>query len=199
MATSGDELYAQATGGDRAALEALLERYLPKLHAFVHVRLGGLRRRESTQDVVQSVCRELLEEGDVFRFRGEEQFRAWLFTSALNKLRSKHRLHHAAMRSPSREAEPIDHGAWIAVANLLTPSVEAVGKETAAILAAALAALPEEHREVITLAKVVGLPHAVTAEFLERSVEAVRQLLARALARLARELRSRGIDVGAKG
>jgi DNA-directed RNA polymerase specialized sigma24 family protein len=45
--------------------------------------------------------------------------------------------------------------------------------------------LSEEHREVITLARVVRLPHALVGEALGRSEEAARQLLVRALTRLA--------------
>lgn len=186
-----------ATANGPSNLDPLLQRYLPRLHAFVHARLGvALRRRDSTEDIVQSVCRELVAKRDEFEFRGEERFRAWLFTAALNKIRAKARLHHAGRRDLDREVDAIDHGAWGDVANLLTPSVEAVGKETAVIMAAALAQLSEEHREVITLARIVGLPHHVTAEFLERSEDAVRQLLARALVSLAQELRKRGVDVG---
>ena len=43
-------------------------------------------------------------------------------------------------------------------ATWLTPSVDAIGRETAEALAAAFAELSEEHREVITLARVVRLP-----------------------------------------
>ncbi len=39
------------------------------------------------------------------------------------------------------------------------------------------------------------LPHAVIAEVMDRSEEAVRQLLARALLRLTHELRARGVDL----
>ncbi len=77
--------------------------------------------------------------------------------------------------------------------------MEAVGHETAAIPGSALDALSPEHREVIALARVVGPPHAVVAEYLDRSEPAVRQLLARALIQLAQELRRRGIDVGKSG
>jgi len=58
-----------------------------------------------------------------------------------------------------------------------------------------MAALSEEHREVITLARLVKLPHRVIAEVLERNEAAARQLLARAMVRLVRELRQRGVDV----
>ncbi len=59
----------------------------------------------------------------------------------------------------------------------------------------ALAALPEDHREVITLARLVHLPHRVIAEVMERTEEATRKLLARAMLGLSRELRKRGVDV----
>jgi RNA polymerase sigma-70 factor (ECF subfamily) len=189
-------LFDQATSGDRAALEGLLERYLPQLHAFVHARLGaGLQPRESSVDVVQSVCRNLLGARHAFDFRGEERFRAWLFTSALNKIREKARHHQMAVRDQGREDEAAGGTPLAALAHFLTPSREAIGNETAAAVAAALAALSEEHREVITLARVVRLPHRVIGEVMDRSEEAVRQLLGRALLRLARELRNRGVDV----
>jgi DNA-directed RNA polymerase specialized sigma24 family protein len=49
------------------------------------------------------------------------------------------------------------------------------------------------------MARIVGMPHAVIAEFTGRSEPAVRQLLARALVRLAEELRRRGVDLSAFG
>ena len=75
-----------------------------------------------------------------------------------------------------------------------SPSQDAIGNETALALRDALAALTEEHREVITLAKLVHLPHNIIAEIMARSVEATRQLLARAMVQLVRELRRRGLD-----
>jgi RNA polymerase sigma-70 factor (ECF subfamily) len=195
MEASADRLFDDATRGDRDALDQLLQRYLPQLHAFVRVRLSpGLRARESSLDVVQSVCRELLDARGSFNFRGEERFRAWLFTSALNKLRERHRRLSSARRDPAREVPEVDDTA-AAIAHLLTPSQEAIGNETGAAVAAALAALTEEHREVITLARIVRLPHRVIAEVMSRSEEAARQLLARAMVRLLRELRQRGVEV----
>jgi RNA polymerase sigma-70 factor (ECF subfamily) len=186
------KLYERATNGDAASLEALLARYLPQLHAYVHARLGaGIRARESSMDVVQSVCRELLAARAAFDFHGEERFRAWLFTAALNKIREKHRFHGRAVRSIDREAT---RGSDAVLAqSFLTPSQDAVAAEAARGLQEALAALTEDHREVITLARVVGLPHRVIAEVTGRSEEAARQLLGRALVRLAQELRTRGI------
>ena len=196
MEPADADLYAQARAGDSGALDTLLARYLPQLHSFVRVRLqGAVRARESSLDVVQSVCRELLSHREHFDFRGEERFRAWLFTSALNKLREKHRFHRAGRRDLAREAAFDDDGALQRAFAQLTPSLDAIGRETAQALRASLDALSDEHREVITLARIVRLPHAVIAEFTGRSEPAVRQLLARALLRLARELRARGITL----
>lgn len=189
-------LYDRATDGDRAALDTLLQSYLPQLHAFVHARLGAqLRARESSLDVVQSVCRELLSARSQFDFQGEDRFRGWLFTAALNKVRERHRRLHADKRDVAREVEPDASPSFAAIAHLLTPSQDAIGNETAAALRGALAVLSEEHREVITLARLVKLPHRVIAEVMSRTEEATRQLLARAMVQLVRELGQRGVDV----
>jgi RNA polymerase sigma-70 factor (ECF subfamily) len=191
-----EKLFEAAARGDRSALDEMLQSYLPQLHAFVHARLGPqLRAHESSLDVVQSVCRELCEVRAGFDFRGEDRFRAWLFTAALNKVRERHRQLHSRKRDVARLEPVFDPGASTAMANLLTPSQEAIGHEAAQAIGAALAALTEEHREVITLARIVRLPHRVIAEVMERSEEATRQLLGRAMMRLARELRQRGVDV----
>ncbi|MBK8978883.1 MAG: sigma-70 family RNA polymerase sigma factor [Planctomycetes bacterium] len=197
MSAQDDELYRRAATGDDASLDALLARYLPQLHAYVHARLSGdVRARESSLDVVQSVCRQLLAERGRFDFRGEEPFRAWLFTAALNKIRDKHRFHRGAVRDVRRE-EPDDGGFEAVLArNLLSPSQDAIGGETARAVKEALAALSEDHREVVTLARLVGLPHRVIGEVMGRSEQATRQLLGRALMQLALELRRRGVELG---
>ena len=187
-----DELYRRAVTGDGNSLDELLARYLPNLHTYVHLRMhGGLRARESSMDVVQSVCRAALAERGRFDFRGEESFRAWLFTTALNKIRDKHRLHHREARDVRREES--DAAVDALVANtFLSPSEDAIATERARAVRQALAALPEDYREVITLARIVGLPHRAIAEVMDRSEEATRQLLTRALAQFTIEMQRLG-------
>jgi RNA polymerase sigma-70 factor (ECF subfamily) len=187
------QLYERAATGDCASLDELLARHLPQLHAYVHVRLGDLRVRESSMDVVQSVCRALLGERDRFDFRGEDRFRAWLFTAALNKIRDKYRFHRGAGRDVRRELTDSDHEQLVASA-LISPSQDAMVAERAHTVGEALAALSESHREVITLARIVGLPHRVVAEVMGRTEEAVRQLLGRAIVQFALVLKRRGVE-----
>jgi RNA polymerase sigma factor (sigma-70 family) len=160
----------------------------------VRMQLGGrVRARESSMDVVQSACREILADPTRHELRGEDRFRGWLFTTALNKLREKHRFHGRARRTPEREHDELDADELLPAASFLTPSVDAIGRESALALDAAMQALSEEHREVVTMARIARLPHGVIAELMGRSEEAVRQLLVRALRRLADELRARGV------
>lgn len=192
MDSDDHDLCEAALAGDHGAVERLIERYQPRLHAFVRLRLGDrVRAREATADVVQSVCRELLSAAPGFTFRGEERFRDWLFTAALNKIRDKQRYHGRRKRDAARERDA-DDGGLAHAASYLTPSVDAIGREAAEALAATLADLSEEHREVITLARIVQLPHEVIAESMGRSEPAVRQLLVRALLHLSQGLKRRG-------
>ena len=53
---------AAARAGDRSAIDRLIAGYQPRLLAFVRLRLDDrVRAREATMDVVQSVCREVLQ------------------------------------------------------------------------------------------------------------------------------------------
>ena len=187
-----NRLFADASRGNAAATMDLLHGYLPRLRAFVRSRLGPeLRVRESQSDVVQSVCRELIAEKDRFRSEGETAFRGWLFTAALNKVREKVRHHAQACRTVQREA-PSDTPDTIMAGSSASPSYVALAHERAAVLEAALDDLSDSDREVIALARLAGLPMTEVAVRLDKSVEAARRQLGRALLRLGDALRRAG-------
>ena len=72
-------LLEAATAGDAAALDELVSRYLPRLHAYVRLHMNApLRAREASIDVVQSVCREVLEEREKFVYQGEGPLIGWM-------------------------------------------------------------------------------------------------------------------------
>jgi RNA polymerase sigma-70 factor, ECF subfamily len=207
--TSGDDTRGDGTRGDGArgdlsneddAAEDLLVHYLPRLRAFVRARLGEqLRRRESASDIVQSVCRELAEERGHAKFEFEPQFRAWLFTAALNKIRERARFWRAEKRDDRRLDSVGDdrhlEDLSVGYSGVFTPSRVAAAREQLERLETALDALDEDHREVIALARIARLPHDEIAQRMGRSVGAVRQLLGRALRTLADRLRA-GDDRG---
>lgn len=175
----------RASRGDQTALEELLVRYLPELVTYVDRRRARwLRQRESASDLAQSVCREVLvrlRDGRL-EFRGEPQFRQWLYRAAVIKLVERTRRGGALMRDPEREA---DAGELARVAGAGTPSEAAVFHEQLERFQAAFELLPERSRELVALKLVEGLSHAQIAERLGVSEAHSRVLLARALALLA--------------
>jgi RNA polymerase sigma-70 factor, ECF subfamily len=182
-----EALVRAAAANDRSALERLLLRQLPGLEAFVRLRLGReLRRMLDAPDVVQSVCREVLQELDDFEFRGEAPFRHWLYVRAENKLRQKAR-HHAAQRRDARlDVSLADAGtAALGYATICSPSAELDKQEWMRRVEVAFDELPEEWREAVTLHKLCGMSHKEIAERMQKSEGAVRNLVYRGISRLA--------------
>ncbi|MCB9898617.1 MAG: sigma-70 family RNA polymerase sigma factor [Planctomycetes bacterium] len=198
----GDEsriLVERAAGGDRAALDALLERHLPGLRAYLRLRSGPvLRAKESCSDLAQSVCRDVLENLDTFRFPGEAAFRAWLYTTAMRKVADRAEYWRAAKRDAQREALPESQRNTHSESDelrlldcyreLCTPSQHAMGREALERIERGFERLPDDYREVIVLARLAGMSRKEIAEQMGRTEAAIRNLLPRALAQLADEL-----------
>jgi RNA polymerase sigma-70 factor (ECF subfamily) len=175
-----------------ARVAELLPRHLPVLRAYVRRRAGALlRRRESGSDLVQSACRELLTRSA--DFEGDETaFRRWLFRTAERKLVDRARHWRAERRDPAREAGvATELQAGPASGCTRTPSREAELAEDVLRLERALARLSPDHRDVVRLARLEGLPHREVGHRMGRSEGAVRALLFRALAEVALEMGER--------
>ena len=184
-----DGLLERARAGDAAALHSLLVRNEPVLRTYVRLHLDPLlRAHESCSDMVQSVCRECLQELDAFQFRHEPAFRKWLFQKALSKIVDKRRYWLAECRDPGRE----DPAAMEQLrASHFTASEVAIRNEDLAALEACFELLPDDYRRVIVAARLLGQSHAEIGADLHRGEGAVRMLLNRALARLVRLMRER--------
>ena len=189
------DLVTRAQAGDREAQELLIERHLPSLRAYVRLRLGpALRARESASDIVQSACREVLGNLDHFHHDGEAGFRAWLFASALRKIGDRAEYWGAQKRDAARETQA-DVALVDVYRSFCSPSKAAQAHETLERIERAFECLPEPDREIIVMARIVGLGHAEIGERLGLSEAGSRSRLFRALAGLSEALhddRSRG-------
>jgi RNA polymerase sigma factor (sigma-70 family) len=194
MTATVKELLEHAVAGDRDARNDLMLRHLPGLRAFVRLHLGtGLRGRETSLDLVQSVCREALEGLDRFEYRGPDSFRNWLLRQAENKIRDRGRYWGRERRTARREAGTVtallaagDEAELLSqLETFCSPSRHASGREELLRAERCFARLPHDHREVILLARVIGLPHPEVAREMGRTPAATRTLLSRALARMA--------------
>lgn len=179
-------LVQEASVGGGGATEELLARFLPELRAFVRLRAGSrILRKESDDDLVQSVCREVLQNLSSFEYRGLPAFKSWLYTRALHKIYDRNKFYGRDKRDVDREQGiPTDPQYLSGFSNLLTPSRAAIQGEEVAQLEAAFDSLPDDYCEVITLAKIVGLSHTEIGEQMGKTAGAARVLLHRALARL---------------
>ena len=186
MTSEDGELLQRVTSGDGAALEALVKKHLPMLRAYVRLNVpGDVRARESCSDLVQSVCREVIQKRDEFDYRGPEAFRAWLFRWALHKIKDRAKYYRAEKRAAGREAELQDGDAVRALyASLGTPSAAAIAHEQAELLERAFDKLADDDRQVIALCRIAGMPREEAAAEMGKSVAAVRTQLSRALVRL---------------
>lgn len=177
-------------------------RHLPGLRTYVHLKAGALvLAREGESDIVQSACREVLQHAASFQYGGEAGFRHWLYATALRKLLDKRAFHGAERRDPRREQSlPNEHEPRAELAELrcASPSGVAIAREELDRLARELGALEDDQREVVLLSKVVGLSRAEVAREMRRSEASVRNLLHRALARLADAL-ERGAEQDSLG
>lgn len=186
------ETVAAAQRGDRGALAALVAEHLPPLEAFVRGRAGNLiRDKESVHDLVQSVCREALADLSDIDYRGEREFRNWLFVLATRKILDRHKFYRRAQRDAARE-QPLDRvdteRLLQAYGALATPSRIASAREELVRIEAAVARLPLAQREAVGYVKLLGLPYEQVAERMGRTPSSVRGLVARALAAIADEL-----------
>ncbi len=175
--------------GDARALDELVVALLPRLEAYVHLKMGpGLRQREGSADVVQSVCREALEglRDGPFEFRGRAAFLSWLFTTALNKIRERDRFNRRQRRAAARELPATAIGS--AAGHLVSPSRKLMAQEELARVEHVFGTLSERDQEIIILARVMGLARTEIAELLGCTAAAARVRLGRAVARLGAAL-----------
>ena len=190
-----EELVTAVSQGDGGAVEALLVRYLPDLEAYVGRHAGELvRAHESSSDLAQSVCREVLERlaDGRFQYRGEAAFREWMYRAAVMKMLKRHRHWRRDMRDPGREIRRADpdrseapHGIS-AVGIDATPSQDAIRIEELEQFHRAFAQLPEHYQDVIRMHHAENRSHAEIAAELGIQEANSRMLLTRALAKLAK-------------
>lgn len=189
MADDLENLLHRASQHDDAAVEILLERHLPALRAFLRLKAGPtLLAKESCSDLAQSVCRDVLENAERFRFGGEPEFRKWLFTTAMRKIADRAEHWRAGKRNPGRERDGLDAQEIRGLSGIWSPSNQAMAREQLQRVEAAFGQLAPEKQEVILMSRLMGMSHAAIAADLGKTEVAVRSILSRALAELSAHL-----------
>ncbi len=174
MSDTDQTLIAAARGGDRRALEKLLERHQSAVYRFGMKMCG---ETEDAKDVLQetliAAVRTLPE------FRGASSVSTWLYTIARSFCLKKRRTSKfAPERIESLEAQSEASGQ--VADSRRSPEEDAAARQLKGLLDAAIAELDPMYREVLLLRDVEGLAAAEVAEILGLTVEAVKSRLHRA-------------------
>jgi RNA polymerase sigma-70 factor (ECF subfamily) len=192
-----EQLLRLAGSGDGAALGALLGLYRDYLHLLARLGIDRrLRGKVDASDLVQETFLEAHRDFAQFRGSTEAEFIGWLRRILATNLANVIR-HYLGTRCRDVRLErhleiELDESARVLhpalVAAQSSPSRQAARREEAVLLADALGRLPENYREVLILRHLEGLPFAEVAAHMGRTEDSVKNLWARALARLRRTL-----------
>jgi RNA polymerase sigma-70 factor (ECF subfamily) len=189
-------LLKNARAGDVAARGLLLEEYRHYLRLLARTLIGGaLQARLDASDLVQETFLKAHRDFDAFAGGGEPELAAWLRQILLRNLADQARIHRSKGRDYRRQEslEAILDRSSIAARHAMaspvsSPSARAAGREQAVLLANALDRLPANYREVFILRNLEHVPVDQIAARMNRSVNAIHKLWARALAALRAEL-----------
>jgi RNA polymerase sigma-70 factor (ECF subfamily) len=190
MSTSPtDDLVARAVQGDRDAVESLLQQYGPQLRERFQHEIGT--RWQSVleiDDVLQVTFLEVFLRMDQFQDRGPGSFEAWLSRIARNNLLDAIRsLSQARQVPPERRVScpTAEESSMQLLATLGlttgTPSRHAVAQETHRQVQDAVAQLPRDYSQVLSLHDLQGISMPEVARVMQRTTGAVYMLRARAL------------------
>jgi RNA polymerase sigma-70 factor (ECF subfamily) len=186
-----------ARAGDGAALGQLLERYRNYLTLLARLQIGGrLQSKLDASDLVQETFLEAHRDFGHFQGTTEKELIHWLrqvLVSNLTDLVRRYtatrqrdvRLEQSLAAELEQSSELLDRGL---IASQPSPSEQAARREQAVLLADALQRLPEDYREVIILVHLQGLSFPEASRRMNRSLDSVKKLRARALAGLHRIL-----------
>jgi RNA polymerase sigma-70 factor (ECF subfamily) len=183
--TSTFALLEKARTGDREALSRAFEKYQRRLAVLVHFKLSPRARAlEEVEDIVQETLLRAFRDIDRFSYQSPGSFLRWLSAIAdhaiVDRVRYQGRERRAGDAVPLRSAS---NPAGPEPADFRTPSRLFAQQEAVERLLERLAALPEEYRKVILMAKIEGLSTAEIAQQLGKSRQAVALLVYRAVKR----------------
>jgi RNA polymerase sigma-70 factor (ECF subfamily) len=193
LAQNTNELLRMARRDPAQVLGPLLERYRHYLQLLARLQIGRrLQGKVDASDVVQEVFLEAHRHFERFAGNEEAQLACWLrqiLAARMAKLLRRYlRTQGRDVRLERQLVQDVDRSSHMLERSLVapgnSPSQQATQREHGLILAEALARLPEHYREVLILRHLEELSFPEIAQRLERSLDSVKNLWARALAQL---------------
>jgi RNA polymerase sigma-70 factor (ECF subfamily) len=168
------ELIARTQAGDATAFDELIVKYSPRLYGLVYNMTSN---HEDTNDLLQDVWAKAYR--SINGFRGQSSFYTWIHSIGVNMtinfLKKRGRRHLMSL-------DDIDSGIqndkeFLELTATSSPVREADLSELQQRLNEALQKLSHDHRAVVTMFDIQGMPHAEIAKILGISEGTVRSRL----------------------
>jgi RNA polymerase sigma-70 factor, ECF subfamily len=206
MADAPDQtrsLLEQWHGGDRAALDRLLERDESWIRHRVRQRLGDkLREKLETQDVVQEAMVDVLRYGPKFLMSDLHEFRSLMARIIENNIRDQHGWMQARRRAGERETPLpsdtlLDMDSPVREVTRVTQAV--FRQQRAELVRLAMEILEPEDRQIVYLRQWDKLPFDAVGEQLGMQPNTARMRFQRALLKLSKNIETLCGRDGAEG
>jgi RNA polymerase sigma-70 factor, ECF subfamily len=186
MSPSDEELVAAFQAGDVAAFDTLVGRWDRKIRGVIFRLVGS---HEEARDVSQETFLKAYRA--LGTFKKEARFSSWLYQIAVNATRDRLRRRR---RRTDLSLEDVDESAESALRDASPSAFELMESgDLSRLVAAAMAALPEEQREVVILKEYQGLTFPEIADALDVPLSTVKTRLYRGLGQLRVRLERQGV------
>ncbi len=169
-----EQLVARSQTGDAAAFDSLILKYSPRLYALVYHMTSN---HEDTNDLLQDVWAKAYR--SIGGFRGKSQFYTWTHSIAANTTLNflKKRSRRKTLSLDDTENGIANDKGVSELTAATTPVRETDLAELQTKLNEAMMKLTPDHRAVVIMFDIQGMPHAVIAKILRLSEGTVRSRL----------------------
>ena len=168
------QLVARTQAGETAAFDQLVVKYTPRLYGLVYNMTSN---HEDTNDLLQDVFAKAYKA--IRGFRGKSSFYTWIHSIAvnmtLNFLKKRGRRYHLSLDDVDASIQ--NDKEFLELTATSSPVREADLSELQRRLNEAMMKLSEEHRAVVTMFHIQGMPHAEISKILRVSEGTVRSRL----------------------
>ena len=169
-----DELIARTQGGDPAAFDELIVKYSSRLYGLVYNMTSN---HEDTNDLLQDIWSKAYR--SITGFRGKSSFYTWMHSIGVNMtinfLKKRGRRFHLSL--DDIDANIQNDKEFIELTATSSPVRDADLGELQKRLNEAMQKLSHDHRAVVTMFDIQGMPHAEIAKILGISEGTVRSRL----------------------
>ena len=167
-------LVARAQAGEAAAFDELVIKYSPRLYGLVYNMTSN---HEDTNDLLQDVFSKAYKA--IRGFKGKSTFYTWIHSIAvnmtLNFLKKRGRRYHLSLDDVDSKIQ--NDKEFLEITATSSPIREADLSELQKRLNEAMMKLSDDHRAVVTMFHIQGMPHAEISKILGVSEGTVRSRL----------------------